>query len=163
MTVNENLNRKIELFLSVEVYLSLLDVVPEYRLQHRKAILDFLCLLFSRDKNSPTPKDYEDYSYYLQVLRKKDSEYVRYAISYVERFYSWLAENPKCISLETLTTPPKQRPRRKRSRRVDTLLSADLYEGLSLLAKDNNVDIPTMLNVIVSKYVAHQKAGTQKS
>ena len=163
MTVNENLNRKIELFLSVEVYLSLLDVAPSYRLQHRKAILNFLCLLFTRDKNSPTEKDYEDYDYYLRFHRKKDISIAESEISYVRRFYSWLSENPNCTSLETLTTPPKQRPRRKRTRRISTLLSGSQYEELRLLADERCIDVSTVLNEIVSKYLAHQKAGTQKS
>ena len=72
-------------------------------------------------------------------------------------FFSWLAENPKCTSLETLNIPLKQRPRRKRERRVSTSLSSYLYEQLELLANHDGIDIPTMLNVIVSKYVAHRK------
>ena len=157
MTENEKLTQKLKNFLSLEVYLSLLDLTPKSKQEHRKAILNFLCLLFSRDRNTPVEKDYEDYDYYLRILRKKSITTTESAISYAQRFFFWLSENPECISIETLNTLPVQRPRRKRTRRVSTLLSPYLYEQLKILADNEGIDIPTMLNAIVAQYVAHRK------
>ena len=159
MTENQKLNQKLKLFLSLEVYLSLLDLAPKSKQEHRKAILDFLCLLFSRDKNSPVEKDYDDYGYYLQILRKKSITTKESAISYAKRFFSWLSENSECINIETLNTLPEQRPRRKRTRRVNTLLSPYLYENLELLANEEGTDIPTKLNAIVAQYIARRKSN----
>lgn len=37
------------------------------------------------------------------------------------------------------------------------MLSAYLYEAIELLAGYDGIDISTMLNALVSKYVAHRK------
>ena len=157
MSEMKKIQEKLGIQLSVDVYVSLLDLAPNSKQEHRKSILDFLCLLMTRDKLSPDEKDYEDYHHYLTVTRKKSLTLADNAISYVKRFYDWLSENPNCHDVEKVKTLPKQRPRRKRSRRVSTLLSSCLYENLQLLAEHDNTDIPTILNTIVARYIAHRK------
>ena len=87
MTESENLKQKLNVCLSLEVYLFLLELAPSSKLEHRKAILNFLCLLFARDRQAPIEKDYDDYRYYLQILRKQDISRVERALSYAQRFF----------------------------------------------------------------------------
>lgn len=154
MTEGENLQY---LQSQLEVYLSLLDITPATQRIHRKAISGFFPLLFARGRKIPCEDDYDDYRCYLHFQKKKSLSFTDYAVSCVQRFFTWSAENPKCTSIETLNTPPKQRPRTKRTRRVSTLLSPYLYESLEILANYDCTDIPTMLNTVVSKYVAQRK------
>lgn len=151
MTEYETLNAKLE------VYLSLLDVMPATKSVHRKAISEFLPLLLERGRNIPLDDDYDDYRYYLLFQKKKSITLIQPIIRYIERFFSWVAENPECTSLETVNTKPEQRPRLKRTRKVSVLLSPYLYDSLMLLADNDCTDIPTMLNALVSRYVAHRK------
>lgn len=65
MTEYETLNAKLE------VYLSLLDVMPATKSVHRKAISEFLPLLLERGRNIPLDDDYYDYRYYLHFQKKK--------------------------------------------------------------------------------------------
>ncbi len=151
MTEYETLNAKLE------VYLSLLDVMPATKSVHRKAISEFLPLLLERGRNIPLDDDYYDYRYYLHFQKKKSLSVTQLNIRCIERFFSWLAENPECTSIETVNTKPEQRPRLKRTRKVSVLLSPYLYDSLVLLADNDCTDIPTMLNALVSRYVAHRK------
>lgn len=151
MTEYETLNAKLE------VYLSLLDVMPATKSVHRKAISEFLPLLLERGRNIPLDDDYYDYRYYLHFQKKKSLSVTQLNIRCIERFFSWLAENPECTSIETVNTKPEQRPRLKRTRKVSLLLSPYLYDSLVLLADNDCTDIPTMLNALVSRYVAHRK------
>lgn len=151
MTESEKLNAKLD------VYLSLLDVMPATKSVHRKAISEFLPLLLERGRNIPLDDDYYDYRYYLHFQKKKSLSVTQLNIRCIERFFSWLAENPECTSIETVNTKPEQRPRLKRTRKVSVLLSPYLYDSLVLLADNDCTDIPTMLNALVSRYVAHRK------
>lgn len=151
MTEYKTLNAKLE------VYLSLLDVMPATKSVHRKAISEFLPLLLERGRNIPLDDDYYDYRYYLHFQKKKSLSVTQLNIRCIERFFSWLAENPECTSIETVNTKPEQRPRLKRTRKVSVLLSPYLYDSLVLLADNDCTDIPTMLNALVSRYVAHRK------
>lgn len=151
MTEYETLNAKLE------VYLSLLDVMPATKSVHRKAISEFLPLLLERGRNIPLDDDYYDYRYYLHFQKKKSLSVTQLNIRCIERFFSWLAENPECTSTETVNTKPEQRPRLKRTRKVSVLLSPYLYDSLVLLTDNDCTDIPTMLNALVSRYVAHRK------
>ena len=151
MTEYETLNAKLE------VYLSLLDVMPATKSVHRKAISEFLPLLLERGRNIPLNDDYYDYRYYLHFQKKKSLSVTQLNIRCIERFFSWLAENPECTSIETVKIPPEQPPRKKRARKVTIMLSAYLYEAVELLADYDGIEIPTMLNALVSRYVAHRK------
>lgn len=151
MTESENLNAKLD------VYLSLLNVTPATKNIYKKAISGFFPLLLANGRNIPLDDDYDDYGYYLLIQQKKSVSLTRDAIRHVQRFFSWLAENPNCTSIETVNTLPEQRPRTKRARRVSTMLSAYLYESLEILANHDCTDIPTILNSLVSRYVAHRK------
>ena len=151
MTEHEKLNAK------SEVYLSLRRLSHETKRIYRQAFLDFFALLLERGRNTPIEDDYDDFRYYLRFDLKKEISTAEYAISCVKRFFAWSAENPECTSLDTVKTFPQQAPCKKRSRKVSTMLSAYLYEAIELLADYDGIDIPTMLNALVSKYVAHRK------
>lgn len=65
MTEGENPNAKLD------VYLSLLDVMPATKNVHRKAILGFFPLLLANGRNIPLDDDYDDYRYFLLIQKKR--------------------------------------------------------------------------------------------
>ena len=99
------------------------------------------------------------------VIRKKKKSItlIQPIIHCIERFFSWSAENPECTSLETVNTKPEQRQRLKHTHKVSVLLSPYLYDSLETLANHDYTDIPTMLNALVSRYVAHRKSDIERA
>lgn len=154
-------NKNENLYSALDVYLSLLNITPNTKRIHKEAISNFFCLLSLCGRNTPMKDDYDDFRYYLLFEQKRSISAVNNAISCVQRFFSWLAENPECVSTETVKTLPEQK-HRKRGRRVTTYLNATQYEHLKSLAELDATEIPTILNMLVMKYVAYRKADIER-
>lgn len=133
-------------------YLSMLNITLPTKRIHRKAISDILALLSVRGRKIPLEDDYDDYCYYL-LKQGKSIENQKYAMSCIRKFFAWLAENPNYTGHKEPHTTPTQSPRKKRARRVSILLPPAMYDSLEKLAECYSMDIPTVINDIVAKYI----------
>ncbi|MBQ3456383.1 MAG: hypothetical protein IJG36_08100 [Synergistaceae bacterium] len=146
---SENLNAKLE------IYLTLLRATPATKQRHKQAISEFLALLLERGRNIPVEDDYNDYRYHLRIKEHQSISATESAISCINRFFYWLAENPDCTDINTATIP--KNPNMCRSRRVSAVISPYLFESLTLISEHDGVDIPAILNALVMNYVTYRK------